>query len=140
MDIKLSTQLAQAAISVLWGAGLGLYYDFLRLPRLLFPGRVSTAVCDMFFCFGALLGLFILGLGPGEGQLRLFMCLFTLAGFVLWRLAPGHFLRAAEHTFAAALKHSAQIVAAKARIALHKLKKCAFFQKKSLQTEEDGLQ
>ena len=140
MELSLSMQLAQAAVSVLFGAGLGLYYDLLRMPRLLFPGRISTVLCDLLFCFGALIGLFVLGLGPGEGQLRLFMCLFSLAGFVLWRLAPGRFLRAGEYAFAAVLKHSAQIAAAKAHFALHKLKKCAFFQKKSLQTEEDGLQ
>ena len=140
MELKLSAQLAQAAVSVLAGAGLGLYYDLLRLPRLLLPRRIITVACDFVFCLGALLGLFVLGLGPGGGQLRLFMCLFALGGFLLWRLAPGRFLQAGEAAFARLLKHSAQIIAPKARIALHKLKKSAIFKKKSFQKEQDGLQ
>lgn len=140
MELYLSEQLAQAAVSVLAGAGLGLYYDLLRLPRLLFPCWLITVACDFVFCLGTLLGLFILGLGPGSGQLRLFMCLFAIVGFTLWRLAPGRFLHAGETALARLLKHSAQRIAAKARIALHKLKKSAFFKKMSFQKEQDGLQ
>lgn len=89
----MGAQFAQAAVSVLAGALLGLYYDLLSLPRALLRGGVSTAICDLLFSLGALLGLFTLGLGPGEGELRIFMLLAAAAGFLLWELSAGRQIR-----------------------------------------------
>ena len=113
MELRLGAQLAQAAVSVLFGAGLGLYYDLLRLPRLLHGGFLSTLLCDAAFSLGALLALFTLGLGPGGGQLRLFMLFAAGAGFALWEAAPGRPIAAGERFAVRALKQSAQKRAAR---------------------------
>lgn len=140
MELNISAQLAQTAISILAGAGLALYFDLLRLPRLLFPGWPSTFLCDALFCLGALFGLFTLGLGPGGGELRLFMCLFAGLGFVLWRSAPGRYLAAGERRLAKGLKQCAQKLAKRLKVSIHNLKKSGFFKKSSFQTKQDGLQ
>lgn len=130
MELGIGLQFAQAAVSVLAGAALGLYYDLLRLPRLLFGGSVSTFLCDVLFCLGALLGLFTLGLGPGRGQLRLFMLLCTGIGFALWSFAPGRLIRRGETALAVSVKQSAQKLAFRLKQQHTHLKKMHEFFKK----------
>ena len=107
METPIAAQLVQSAVSVLLGAALGLYYDILRLPRLL-TGAFLSAVADLLFWLGAFFCLFCLGLGAGGGQLRLFMFLASGLGFALWELGPGVFIRSGETAAAVFLKQSAQ--------------------------------
>ena len=130
MELKIGLQLAQAAAGVLAGALLGLYYDLLRLPRLLLGGSVSTFLCDVLFCLGALLGLFTLGLGPGRGQLRLFMLLCAGIGFALWACAPGRLIHRGEAAFASSVKQSAQKLAFRLKQQRTHFKKIGDFFKK----------
>ena len=117
MEMPIASQLVQSAVSVLLGAALGLYYDVLRLPRLL-SGAFLSAVMDLLFWLGTFFCLFCLGLGAGEGQLRLFMFLASGLGFALWEAVPGAFIRTGETAAAAFLKQSAQKRAAR-RISGH---------------------
>lgn len=86
MDIPISTQLAQIAASTLVGAGLGLFYDFLRIFRIRLRHNIITLLLDLVFWIVGILALFSLGLGPGQGTLRLFMVIFVLFGSILYFL------------------------------------------------------
>ena len=140
MALPVSLQLARACAGVVCGAALGLFYGLLRLPRLLLPGRGTDAACDLVFCLGAAAALFTLGLGPGGGQLRLYMCACAAGGFALWRAAPDRLLARGEARLAALLRRGA-------RLCLEKLRRAAFFAKKipkcakkHLHFRKDGLQ
>ena len=140
MAQPVSGQLARAAAAVLCGAALGLLYSLLRLPRLLLPRRAVTAVCDLLFCLLSALALFTLGLGPGGGQLRLYMCACAAGGFALWRLGPGRLLDAGAAMAARLARRGAAFARQKLKNAAIPAKKLAFFAKKHLQFRKDGLQ
>lgn len=80
MELRINTQIAQAAASLAVGLSLGLYYDFLRIFRLRLRADAVTLALDVLFWAGAALALFSLGLGPGEGELRLFMLIGAALG------------------------------------------------------------
>lgn len=140
MALPVGLQLARACVSVLCGAALGLCYDALRLPRLLFPGRLCAAVSDLLFCLGAAAALLSLGLGPGGGQLRLYMCAFAFLGFGLWRIGPGRLLARGEARAAALVRRGARLGLKKLKSVAKTLKKLAKVAKKHLQFQKDGLQ
>ena len=140
MELPIGLQLARACASVVCGAALGLWYDLLRLPRLLFPGRAASAVCDLAFCLGAALALFTLGLGPGGGQLRLYMCACAALGFFLWRAAPGRLVARAERRAALLTRRGARFCLRKLRAGAFFAKNLAIRAKKHLQFRKDGLQ
>ena len=120
----MGAQLAQAAVSVLAGALLGLYYDLLRLPRALLRGSLCTALCDFLFCLGALLGLFTLGLGPGEGELRIFMLLAAAAGFLLWERSVGHLMQRGTGMLSDLLRKAAKKAASAQKMRAYGKKIC----------------
>lgn len=140
MALPVSLQLARACAAVVCGAALGFFYELLRLPRLLFPGRAAAAVCDLVFCLGAAAALFTLGLGPGGGQLRLYMCAFAAAGFVLWRAAPGRLMARGEARLAALARRAARFCLQKLRSGAVFAKKLTKSAKKYLHFGKDGLQ
>ena len=84
METQISTQAAQACASLAVGVSLGLFYDLLRILRQRLHSDIVTFVLDTLFWVGAGLGLFSLGLGPGGGELRLFMIAFSVLGAVLY--------------------------------------------------------
>ena len=49
MESPISTQVAQAAISLAVGVSLGFYYDFLRVFRLRFRRDAVTLALDVLF-------------------------------------------------------------------------------------------
>ena len=140
MALPVGLQLAHACLSVVCGAALGLYYELLRLPRLLFPGRGTDAACDIAFCLGAAAALYTLGLGPGGGQLRLYACACAAVGFALWRAAPGRLLARGEARLAAFLRRGGRICLEKLRAAAVFAKKKPKCAKKHLHFRKDGLQ
>ncbi|HBR07832.1 MAG TPA: hypothetical protein DD735_02915, partial [Clostridiales bacterium] len=73
MDISVTKQAAQAALALMLGVALGLVYDFVKAFRLRLRSGFWTAFLDALYCALSALSLFIFGLAPGEGQLRLFM-------------------------------------------------------------------
>ena len=83
-------------ITVLWslllGALLSLLYDSFKSVRLSFHhSRVSVFFEDILFgLIGALLSFCLLMLRT-KGQIRLFVFLFMIIGFVLWRLTLSRF-------------------------------------------------
>ena len=84
MPLPVSLQLSQAGLSLLLGMVLGLWYDLLKALRLRGRRRWLTDLLDLLFWLPAGLLLFVLGMGPGEGQLRIFMVLSTCCGAVLY--------------------------------------------------------
>jgi len=83
MNLPVSTQLAQTAAALAVGASLGLYYDILRVIRQKSGRYFVTLILDTVFWIGAVLALFALGLGPGLGELRMFMvCAVGLGGLI----------------------------------------------------------
>lgn len=140
MALPIGLQLARACAAVLCGAALGLWYDLLRLPRLLLGSRWVSAAADLVFCLGAVLALFTLGLGPGGGQLRLYMCVCAALGFCLWRAAPGRLLARGEARLAAFARRGARFCLAKLKNGTIYAKKFTKFAKKHLHFGKDGLQ
>ncbi len=91
MPLPVRLQLYQAGLSLLLGAGLGLWYDLLRAVRVQHKAPALTYVLDVLFWLPAALSLFSLGMGAGAGQLRLFMLLAAGLGALLYLhwLSPG---------------------------------------------------
>ena len=84
MPLPVGLQLLQGWLSLLLGAGLGLWYDLLRGLRRTAGNAAVTALADLLFWIPAGTALFALGMGPGQGQLRLFMLLSAGCGAVLY--------------------------------------------------------
>ena len=140
MALPISAQLARFCAGVVCGAALGLWYALLRLPRLVLPGRAVTAAADLLFCLGAACALFTLGLGPGGGQLRLYMCAAAGLGFALFSLGPGRLLSRAEAKAALLVRRGARFGLQKLKNGCILAKKLAKNAKKYLQFGKDGLQ
>lgn len=83
MGNDIMRQLWQAAISVAVGGAAGLVYDALAALRR-GRGLVFAFLLDSIFCFALGAGLFAIGYGPGEGELRLFMLACLTFGLVLY--------------------------------------------------------
>lgn len=83
LALPLRDQAMVCAAVLLAGMALGAVYDLLRVVR---TGRGALAAlgCDALFCLLFAFTLFALGMGPGEGRLRLFMPPLLLAGGAAW--------------------------------------------------------
>lgn len=85
MELSITLQLTQACAAILTGAALGIFYDILKTLRLrIWP---ITVILDLIFWLVAAFVLFALGLGPGMGQLRLFMLICVLGGALLYSVS-----------------------------------------------------
>ncbi|MEG1633128.1 MAG: spore cortex biosynthesis protein YabQ [Oscillospiraceae bacterium] len=84
MGNPISEQAAQAALALIAGVALGLAYDLVKAFRLKLRSPFFTASADVLFCLAAALGLFAFGLGPGGGQLRIFMLIFIGVGTAVY--------------------------------------------------------
>lgn len=84
MPLPVVLQLIQAGLSLALGAALGLWYDFLKALRLRARRRWLTDLLDLLFWLPAGVCLFALGMGPGYGQLRIFMVLSAACGATLY--------------------------------------------------------
>ena len=83
MAAPVSAQLQTIAAVLLAGLALGALYDALAVLRS-GVGAVIGACADVLFCLCFAAALFLLGMGPGGGTLRLYMPPLTLGGMALW--------------------------------------------------------
>ena len=88
MGVDILLQLRQSAVSLIAGAAAGLVYDFLAVLRR-DTGMVGALILDSLFALLMSAGLFLIGYGPGRGELRLFMLAFMLAGMALYFACMG---------------------------------------------------
>ena len=88
MGTDIMLQLRQAVLSLAAGAAAGLLYDIFAVLRT-DSGLLGAVLLDGAFSLMAAAGLFALGYGPGEGELRLFMLLFMLAGMGVYFIVSG---------------------------------------------------
>jgi hypothetical protein len=100
MEISITHQQMEAAISLVIGFGTGIVYDFFGVLRRRFILKIFTYLFDLLFCL--LLGCvyFLVGYGPGGGRLRLFMLAFILLGCVLYFLLLSKFMNRLLELFA----------------------------------------
>ncbi|MEG1594423.1 MAG: spore cortex biosynthesis protein YabQ, partial [Oscillibacter sp.] len=82
MENNISTQLLQFAQSIILGVSGGLLYDLLRALRLRLPRAIWAL--DALYCLCMGTALFLFTLRRAEGQLRLYVLLGALGGFVLF--------------------------------------------------------
>ncbi|MBR6521769.1 MAG: spore cortex biosynthesis protein YabQ [Oscillospiraceae bacterium] len=125
MDIL--QQLRQAAVSLAAGAAAGLLYDFLAVLRK-DTGFVGALLLDTVFAMIMAAGLFLIGYGPGKGELRLFMGAFLIVGMVLYFAITGGRARRIMAKIYAVLLRGAAILflpIKKVYIFLKKVKKIA---------------
>ncbi|MBR3084172.1 MAG: hypothetical protein IKH03_06345 [Oscillospiraceae bacterium] len=83
MGNPLSAQILLLAATLLTGLALGACYELLRLLRQRL-GLLAGLGLDLGFCLSFGAALFLLGMGPGDGRLRLFMPPLALLGMGLW--------------------------------------------------------
>lgn len=93
VSIPVSTQILQTAAALLLGLGLGFLYDAFRVIRTKCGSVIIAALCDISFWVLAGSALFIMGMGPGRGELRIYYMLVSLAGAGLYFLFFGFFAR-----------------------------------------------
>ena len=88
MEKTLASQLAEAAAVLLCGMGLGFVYQVLSCVRAR-RGRLASVICDVSFCLLAAASLFLMGMGPGGGELRLYMPAAAAGGAAMYFLLFG---------------------------------------------------
>lgn len=86
MEIPVTGQALEAALSLYAGVMAGLVYDLLRTLRRAFRLRAVTMVSDALFWCVCALGMFALGLSAGGGEQRLFMLILAFLGGALYFL------------------------------------------------------
>ena len=82
-------------LSVVMGAALGVVYDCFRVVRILFPpaaGSKAAAAGDIIFWLIYGFCVFCYTAALARGQVRFFIVLGSLAGFVLYILTVGNFI------------------------------------------------
>lgn len=93
MEISLITQFQIFLVSVVFGATLGLAYDFLRIHRVIADSdRFSVNLQDILFFIitGILTFLFIIIMT--HGTVRFYIILSEFIGFVIYRCTLGNIL------------------------------------------------
>ncbi len=83
METKLELQILSLALAAALGLGLGLLYDLIR-PLRRKCGRLPAALLDLFFCLGAVSGLFMFAMGAGTGRLGTWELALALLGFLAY--------------------------------------------------------
>jgi hypothetical protein len=92
MEIAVSGQAAEAALSLALGAAVGIIYDLLRAIRRRLSGKAVTAIADGLFWIICAIGLFLLGFGVGHGRQRIFMTVLAFLGAVLYFLTASRII------------------------------------------------
>lgn len=90
MEISISEQALEFLLSCLLGAVLGVLYDAFRILRAAIPhGRILTLLEDiLFWALSAVITFFFLLLFS-EGQVRLYILLGELLGFIVYYFTVG---------------------------------------------------
>lgn len=90
MRISVEVQLISFLYALAFGAVTGVLYDAFRIIRVAFPiGRAAVFVEDMVFLFAAGILNFIFFLELNSGEIRVFILLGTIAGFVIYYFTVG---------------------------------------------------
>lgn len=88
--VSVSGQLQVFGLAVLLGVGLGLVYEVFRLLRLAFSSQKTVVfVQDVLFSLTALISTFVFVVAVNEGQLRFFLLIGELCGFMVYYFTLG---------------------------------------------------
>ena len=88
--MSVSGQLQVFGLSVLLGEGLGLVYEVFRLLRLAFFSQKTVVfVQDVLFSLTALVSTFVFVVAVNGGQLRFFLLIGELCGFMVYYFTLG---------------------------------------------------
>ena len=129
MEQALSAQLLLLAATLLVGLGLGAVYELLRVLRER-SGLVFGILLDLHFCCCFAAALFLLGMGPGAGRLRLYMPPLALLGVWLWGRLFGAPERKIVRRALDLGRRALGVLLRPLRLLLRPLKKIRFFCKK----------
>jgi len=88
MELSFARQITEAAATLLAGLALGLLYEIFAALRRRSPAPVGWGL-DALYCGVFAFSLFLIGMGPGRGTLRLYMPPLALAGAALWEALFG---------------------------------------------------
>lgn len=90
MELSISGQALDFLLSCLLGVGLGALYDVFRILRLAFwHGKIIISIQDIVFFVLAAISSFLFMLFRCEGQLRFYVLLGELLGFVVYYFTVG---------------------------------------------------
>ena len=123
MEIRITEQAALAALSLILGAAMGLVYDLFKAFRLRVRRKGFTAFSDMLYCALAALILFAFGMGPGGGQLRLYMVIAVCVGAAVYGFLASRTVLAVFSRFADAAARAWHVMWRPVKRALQKMKK-----------------
>ncbi|MBQ8177171.1 MAG: spore cortex biosynthesis protein YabQ [Oscillospiraceae bacterium] len=82
-------------MSIVFGAAVGVFYDCFRALRIIFPPAAKDAavlVEDILFCIVSGFALFCFSTLAVRGQIRFFVILGAVVGFVLYLMTIGSFV------------------------------------------------
>lgn len=86
-------QILEAAATLLIGVALGFIYDIFRVIRIRSGKLAVCLLADALFCAVAAASLFLLGMGPGGGELRFYMPVVAFAGAMAYTWLFGPYFR-----------------------------------------------
>ena len=99
MELWVSRQAFEFALSMVLGAGLGVLYDILSLIRAVFRrGWLVTAVADLLFCLFVAVTLFLFNLIFVSGILRWYIVLGCAGGASIYFLTLSRVFRVLAHS------------------------------------------
>ena len=124
MENPLDTQLLIAAATVLTGVSLGFVYDIFRVIRQRSGKTAAAVICDVLFCAVTAAVLFLLGMGPGGGDMRLYMPAAAAGGAAIYFLIFGATVRQALNAAADVLAKILAVIAIPVKKVLNLIKKC----------------
>ena len=107
MENPISGQLIEAAATLLTGLALGLVYDVFRVLRERARLLLLPLALDALFCLLTASALFLRGMGPGRGELRLYMPVVCALGALVYFALFGGAVRASLRRGLDALKAAA---------------------------------
>ncbi|MEG0615439.1 MAG: spore cortex biosynthesis protein YabQ [Oscillospiraceae bacterium] len=86
-------QLSQFVLCIIIGVGLGIFFDFFRVARVLLPHKnFLTAIEDIVFLLIWGVVLLVFSMEIGRGEVRIFFLLGNILGFTLYHFTLGNFV------------------------------------------------
>lgn len=107
MTVSVSSQMMLFLLSIGIGSVFGLVYDVLYLGRLLSScGKVLSFVWDCLYLLACGAFTFLFLLAGNAGEIRLFVLLGELLGYILYRLTVGVLVSKGMHWLAASMRRT----------------------------------
>ncbi|MCD7730628.1 MAG: spore cortex biosynthesis protein YabQ [Oscillospiraceae bacterium] len=103
---SVSEQTSQFLLSIVLGAGIGVFYDCFRVLRILFPPARRTAAVaaeDVVFMLASGGAIFLFAFFYCRSQVRFFCIIGSLLGFILYILTVGSVVTGIIRAIAAAV-------------------------------------